>query len=133
MDSVLQLTSTTQRKCSGWMNNKTKHWTQRQTKVYLVLFCVVFICGSAFIVWDSFSSKKRMVTIPIGKLPVLPALNQTTDIVITEKEIADILAFSRYLDSLQQTPEGKKQFEELVQDRPGLIDSLATIQQFLIK
>lgn len=133
MDSVLQLTATTQRRCSGWMNRKTQHWTPGQTKLYLLVLCLAGVCGGVFMIWESFSARDHTVVVPVGSMPVLPIMMQSPDLMLSEDDTASIFAFSRYLDSLQQTSEGKKLYDQLVADRPGLIDSLATTKQYLSK
>jgi hypothetical protein len=54
-------------------------------------------------------------------------------VVITDKDLSAIAEFSHYLDSLKTTPQGMIQYQELAKARPGLIDSLATVQRFFFK
>lgn len=132
LDSVLQLTATTQRKCCGWMNSKSRHWTPRQNTIFLVLFCLLFLSGSGFLLWRTFRGARQPVTVSIGRIPLLPRMPASPVVEMTDKDVHAILEFSRFLDSLQTTPAGQKQYQQLATARPGMIDSLKTLQQYLL-
>ena len=132
LDSVLQLTATTQRKCCGWMNNKSRHWTPAQVKTYLVLFCLVFAGSSTWVLWRTFTGKGHAAVVSTARIPMLPRIPAGPEGMLTEKDITSIIEFKRFLDSLQTTPAGKQQYEQLQRARPGFLDSLAVLEQFLL-
>lgn len=122
-----------QRRWATWMGKKSAHWTKKQTTVYLVLFCIAFSGISVLILVDTFNSKPRPSPITVQSLPTIPMMPSQPEIRITDSDIAVIMQFNRYLDSLQTTPDGMRQYQELVRDRPGLVDSLLEVKEFFTK
>lgn len=128
---VIQLVLNVQHRWAAWLAARSSGWTRQQTKLYLVCFCVVFATPCVLILVRAFSDAPALKVSTTDKMPLMPAIKPTPEQTFTDQDIADILSFNRYLDSLQTTPEGMRMYQELAHDRPGLIDSLRAIQSFI--
>lgn len=122
-----------QRRWALWMGKKSAKWTKKQMTIYLSLFCLVLSGVSVLILVDTFFSKPRPSPITVQSMPTLPVMRPDPEVRVTDSDIAVILKFNQYLDSLQSTPEGIRQYQELARDRPGLIDSLTDLKKFFTK
>jgi hypothetical protein len=122
-----------QRRWAIWMGKRSATWTKKETTIYLVLFCLVLSGVSVLILVDTFFSKPRPSPITVQSMPTLPVMRPDPEIRVTDSDIAVIQQFNLYLDSLQTTTEGMRQYQELARDRPGLIDSLLEMKKFFTK
>lgn len=52
------------------------------------------------------------------------------NVTITKTELERIVRFRRYMDSLARSPTGKKGYDNILKHRPGLLDSLTTIENY---
>ncbi|WP_157097967.1 hypothetical protein [Niabella ginsenosidivorans] len=121
-----------QRRAANYLNQKTATLSRRQTIAGLVLFCVLFGGSSAFTIWHSLRSSAGSIRIQNMKVPahtIIIPNNDNNDLELTGRELYRIKSFRRYLDSLQQTKEGKAVYDSIARYRPGLLDSLAFIEQ----
>ena len=50
---------------------------------------------------------------------------------LTPIDTLEIYRFRLALDSLQRTPEGRRELEDFMRQRPGFMDSLAQIEQLM--
>lgn len=132
-DSLLKHILFIQRRCSDWMNVKSKKWTPGQTKVYLMVFCLSFVVVSSVMLWDPFGPNQQKDILRIDKIPVLPAIPHKEDVIFSKKDLEVITAFRTYLDSLQTTAEGRVQYDQLAKERPGFLDSLKIIEHILLR
>ncbi|MVT07696.1 hypothetical protein [Chitinophaga tropicalis] len=128
---LFQLVLTAQRKWAAWMGSKASRWSRRQTKLYLAIFCAVIGGTCVHILIQAFSGQPSIRVSTHDKISILPMGQAMQRVEFTELEAARISGFIRYLDSLQTTPTGMQMYLELARNRPGLIDSLQTIRQFL--
>lgn len=133
LDSLLKLTLFIQQRCSEWMNMKSKRWTPRQTKFYLMIFCLSFVVISSVMLWDPFGLNPKKNILRVDKMPVLPAMPHMPEVIFSQKDRKVITAFRSYLDSLQTTGEGRLQYDQLAKERPGLLDSLKIIEHLLLR
>ena len=109
---------------ANWMQQKTKGYSSRKRKIILVLFCVLFISESLFIIYQSFKKKFNnfYVVTPIRPIPLLkPEKDQS---VFTKKELLKIHNLKIYLDSLQSTAQGKLKFDSFLSAEPHLLDTI---------
>lgn len=117
-----------QHKWADWMQTKTRHWQPRQQKRFLFTICLVMGSFSTLSFLQLFkhhtetATSRRMKTPqplpPLIHLPLEPAMPVLANTTVFRR-------FREYIDSLVQTPEGKKKFEQFLKERPGFMDSLA--------
>lgn len=116
-----------QRQAAEYLNRKVAGSSRRQLKAGLALFCLSFGGSAAIVIYNSFSSSARTVRVESISVPQSAILPQQRDSIIRRPApngIIKIRAFRRYLDSLQQTKDGKLIYDSIVRQRPGLPDSL---------
>lgn len=121
-----------QRRAADYLNQKTAALSRRQTTIGLVLFCVLFGGLSAFTIWHSLGSPSRIVSAAQVSIPrhmIIRDTNINQDVVLTDQELRDIRWFRHYLDSLQWSAKGRAIYDSIARYRPGLLDSLAFIEQ----
>ncbi|MEO7978882.1 hypothetical protein [Flavobacterium sp.] len=124
-----------QHKCAQWLEQKTAHFSRLHWIVVLFTF-IVFTGGcSIYLIVTSFSGNttKNITVIPITK-PTSSLSVKKNDIelntIISKVELEKIIRFRRYVDSLGRSPTGKKTHDSIVQYRPGLLDSLAILENY---
>jgi hypothetical protein len=112
---------------SGWLQRKTLTLPRARLKLYSVLFLLFF--GS----WDGWIIVQALrhphPAIPAQQLhlshPVLPSVRPPFD----PTSLAGIQKFQSWLDSLQTDTTGRKVYDSILQQRPGLLDSLGQIEK----
>lgn len=122
-----------QRRWAAWMGKRSAKWSKKQTTIYFTLFCLALSAISVLILIDTFNSKPQPSPVTVQSIPTLPMMPPAPEIRITDSDIAVILQFNRYLDSLQRTPEGMRQYQEFARERPGLLDSLLHLKEYITK
>lgn len=125
-----QVVERRQRKAADYLNQKTATLSRRQTVTGLVIFCLLFGGSSGFTIWHSLRSSGgvRIQTIKVPAHTIIPGNDRNDEAILTSRELDRIKSFRRYLDSLQQTEEGKAVYDSIARYRPGLLDSLAFIE-----
>lgn len=118
-----------QRKWAVWMECKTRHWTKRQQKTFMFLLCLV-IGGFSTSSLLSFFRERNNAQInhlsSPSSLPLMPSIYPPAQ--PPDQNNLDTAVFSRFrkhLDSLRQTPSGRKTVDSFLLARPGFLDSLA--------
>lgn len=121
-----------QRKAANYLNHKTASLTPRQVTIGLVIFCLLFGGSSAFTIWHSLQPASNGISIEPLKTPaytIIPGNDNINDgAILSRIELDRIKSFRLYLDSLQQTKEGRALYDSIAATRPGLLDSLALIE-----
>lgn len=123
-----------QRKWADWMQVKTRHWQPREQKRFLFILCLVMGGFSTLSFLQLFKPRpdvaaSRGLTAP---QPLPPLIHLLPDPAMPV--VADTMVFRRfrqYLDSLMQTSDGKKKFEQFIKERPGFMDSLAYAEKMV--
>jgi hypothetical protein len=124
-----------QYKCANWLERKTAHFTRLNWIMILFAF-IVFTGGcSIYLIVNSFSGNKtgNLVLTPITKpTNAIPLKEKPLELneVISKTEFEKITSFRKYMDSLSRSPTGKKTYDSIVSDRPGLLDSLTIIENY---
>ncbi|CAD0004851.1 hypothetical protein [Flavobacterium chungangense] len=124
-----------QYKCANWLERKTAHFTRLNWILILLCFTVFTSSCSIYLIVRSFSANKT------GNIRVIPITKPTNAVslkdkppelneVISKKEFEKITSFRNYMDSLGRSPTGKKTYDSIVSDRPGLLDSLTIIENY---
>ncbi|HMR82950.1 MAG TPA: hypothetical protein PKE30_07455, partial [Niabella sp.] len=96
-----------------------------------VIFCLLFGGSSGFTIWHSIRSASGGIRIQTMKVPAhttIPRNDRNDEAILTGPELDRIKSFRRYLDSLQQTKDGRAVYDSIARYRPGLLDSLAFIE-----
>ncbi|STO10824.1 hypothetical protein [Flavobacterium hibernum] len=124
-----------QYKCAHWLELKTTHFTRLNWIVILFTFIVFTGGGSIYLIVKSFSGNptKNITVIPITKpANVIPLKEKPLELstIISKTEFEKITSFRKYMDSLGRSPTGKKTYDSIVSDRPGLLDSLTIIENY---
>lgn len=119
------------------MSALTSDLSMRSLKCLLILFvlftgivCLYNLCCGFFstnsvsqniFVLTKTASKnhKPLSQKPIQNIPVL-----------SKKELENITSFMLYIESLKQSPEGKRIYDSINYSRPGLLDSLYYVENY---
>jgi hypothetical protein len=112
---------------SGWLQRKTLTLSLARVKLYTVLFLLFFGSWNGWIILQAL--RHPHPAIPGGQLhlthPVLPSVCPPAD----PSSLAGIQKFRSWLDSLQTDTTGRKVYDSILQQRPGLLDSLGQIEK----
>lgn len=124
-----------QLKCANWLERKTAH-VSRKSWIIILFSYIVFTGGfSIYLIANSFSGNKTKsititpITRPTNAVPFKEKSIQL-NVAINTTEFEKIVRFHRYMDSLSRSPTGKKRHDSIVHYRPGLLDSIAIIEQY---
>lgn len=125
-----------QRNCLNFLNRKARGWTRRQQKCFLFSVCMV-MGGLSTLSLSGIGSdvnhggaKPFTVVAPFIRSPIIP--NDVTENIY----YTDTLVFYRFrkaLDSLRQTSDGRKIYEDFIRQRPGFFDSLTNAEKLFKK
>lgn len=124
-----------QYKCANWLECKTAHFSRLNWIVILLCFIVFTTTCSIYLIVNSFSGNtNRNITVtPITKPTNLVTTKEKPvelKSIISKTEFEKIKGFRKYMDSLGRSPEGKKTYDSIVSDRPGLLDSLTILENY---
>lgn len=116
---------------AGWMQEKTASLSRRQ--LYLLLFLFIASMGACclFQLYRGMTGGHTII-ITSGRIHAVVTkgkpVEANTDIFANEyKKIQD---FHRYMDSLANTAAGRKVRDSILDARPGLPDSIASIEAY---
>lgn len=124
-----------QRSCARWLERKTAHFSPLYWMGILFCFTVFTASCSIYLIASSFSGSttKNIPLIPITK-PMSPVPLRENPVgppvMGSQTDFEKIIRFGRYIDSLGRSPTGMKIRDSLLQDRPGLLDSLAIVENY---
>lgn len=124
-----------QYKCANWLERKTAHFSRLNWIVILLCFTVFTSCCSLYLIVNSFSGNKNgnIIITPITKpTNLVPVKERRIELntIISKTEFEKITSFRKYMDSLGRSPTGKKTYDSIVSDRPGLLDSLTILENY---
>lgn len=123
---------------SKWADWMTKQTAKLSITNQLVVFGLFVACTggySAYLISMSFSDtySNRITIIPIVK-PVKTFENDAEtnnqNSKVSQSELDKIIRFRAFIDSLARSPTGKKVLDSITDKRPGLLDSLARIENY---
>ncbi|MFV8324944.1 hypothetical protein [Flavobacterium sp. ZS1P14] len=125
-----------QGKWAQWMTKKTANISPTNLLVMWVFFIAFSTGYSMYLIVASLSGVATTDSIitPIVKPSKLPESDDDTirkeNSFISTNEFEKINRFRIYMDSLARSPTGKKRYDSIVNNPPGLLDSLATIENY---
>lgn len=119
-----------QRQAADHLNRKAATLNRKQLTWGLLLFCLVCSSISGFTIWHSLQLPSGGIHIQPMRVPahsILPG-GSSNETALTNRQVKRFRMFRQYLDSLQQTQSGKAMYDSIARYRPGLLDSLAFIE-----
>ncbi len=114
-----------------------EHYTERLSVTWklIVLFFFCLCSGGLSILFIARSLVNNQATsfhVTQGKIPqhIGKSGDEKTKAItiVTKEEYDKIQHFRKYMDSLARSPSGKKLYDNIVIDRPGLMDSIILIE-----
>ncbi len=121
-----------QQKWASGMNKLTRHWTSPQKKLALVSFCLLLGAHSGIALYQAFNPKPAKKTvIPVTRIkPPLLQDNKTSLPTFNDPAYRRVKEIHAYLDSLKGSTVGRAKYDSLIQQRPGLMDTIIMIENF---
>lgn len=126
-----------QSKWAEWMIKQTAKLSIRNQ---LLVFGFFIACTSSYSVYlistsflDNDSNSDRITVTPIVKTVKIFQTDKATankNSAISKRELNKIILFRAYIDSLARSPAGKRVLDSIRNKRPGLLDSLARIENY---
>jgi hypothetical protein len=122
-----------QNRFTSFMSARINSLSSRSKRVCLGFFCLIFGGFSVHVFFGAFDdSGNSGKTIKPDQVVVPKYYNQAdTDVnesLVTEKDIMRINRFKIYMDSLSLSTEGKAEYDSILKERPGLMDSIKAIE-----
>ena len=122
-----------QERCAAFMQKQTERFSRNGKLIALFLFCLIAGSMSIYLMAASLMEYRD---VPIKILSIKAPLqsgrsagdNYRSSIVITKQEYQRIEHFRHYMDSLSRTLSGKRVYDSILKQRPGLMDSIAFIE-----
>jgi hypothetical protein len=112
---------------SAWLQRKSSTLSPLQLKLYSVGFVLLFASWNGWIVYHALQGRRS--TTSSGQLhlfhPILPSVRPPAD----PFSSTGIQKFRSWLDSLQADSAGRKIYDSIWRERPGLLDSLGQIEK----
>jgi hypothetical protein len=125
LDELQAITRRRGLRISGWLQRKTMTLSPVRLKLYAAGFLLLFGSWNGWIVYHALQGRRPPVQ--AGQLylsrPTIPAVQPPVDPAFS----AGIGKFRSWLDSLQTDSTGRKIYDSIRRERPGLLDSLAQI------
>lgn len=122
-------------KWAEWMTKQTAKLSIRNQVVVFGFFIACTCSYSVYLISMSFSdthSKRITVTTIVKPVKAIESYNATIkkSIPFSQNELNKMIQFRAYIDSLARSPTGKKVLDSLTNKHPGLLDSLARIENY---
>lgn len=122
-----------QQRWAAFMQRQMECLSGRGKLIALFLFCLVAGSLSIYLIVSSLSGKSS-ASVSVSRIKAPLHTGKTGDentrsaIVITKQEYQRIERFRHYMDSLARSPSGKPLYDSILKQRPGLMDSVAFIE-----
>ncbi|MFC4233305.1 hypothetical protein ACFOW1_15495 [Parasediminibacterium paludis] len=116
------------------MQRQTERLSGNGKMVMLVLFCLVTGSLSIYLFTSNLISKPS-TAIPVTRIKTALSSGKSGDentkssVSITKHEYQRIKSFRDYMDSLARSPSGKLIYQDIIAQRPGLMDSVALVEK----
>ena len=112
---------------SGWLQRKTMTIPPVRLKLYAVLFLLFFGSWNGWIIVQAL--RHPHPPNPAGQLPLSHPILPSVHPLVDPSSLAGIQKFRSWLDSLQVDTAGRRIYDTILQQRPGLLDSLRQIEK----
>jgi hypothetical protein len=113
---------------AGWMQRQSEKLGTRGKKIALIACCLFTMSYSTIVIIKGIQGKTKVnvTSKQVIKPPI--AIPDEPETGLSKPELNSLKKFRQYLDSLKTDTEGRKVYDSLVKARPGLIDSLAFVE-----
>ena len=113
-----------------FMGLKTSTMSTNAKWLWLLVFCLVFGGFSISALFGTFRQNQKAMKPSQLSVPkherIVPEVYEEP---VTEKDIERINGFKKYLDSMRLSSNGKIWYDSILRTRPGLMDSIRTIEE----
>ncbi|WP_367867008.1 hypothetical protein [Pedobacter sp. WC2423] len=119
------------RKLAVYLQHRSELLSRRTKLVLLGLFLLVGSGCSLYLILNSLAGKYQL---SITSVKHFPFINKTMAevnrniIVVTKRDYLAVQNFRKYLDSIKFSPGGKIEYEKIIHERAGLLDSMDEIE-----
>lgn len=122
-----------QEQCGTFMQHQTERLSGRVKKFMIVIFFLLSGGYSLYLIAESLiSHKSKPLSIAPIKVPEHTGKsgneNTKAPVIVSKAEYEKIRRFRFYMDSLARSPSGKKVYDSILNQRPGLMDSVLFIE-----
>ena len=122
-----------QRKASSFLQSKSEKLSLSSKRLVVIGFCLISLSSSVYLVVKSFYGNDSVnLSIAAIRVPEQVAQNENIQIApangVFKNEMEKIKVFRAYIDSLATSNSGRRIYDSIRKYRPGLIDSLAVIE-----
>ena len=119
---------------AGFLQLKMSACSLKKQKMFLGLFCLLFISASIRVAYCSLTHQGSL-HYSVTSIHVIPLLKEAPKDKLPNKgvELQHIHRFKMYLDSLTKTEGGQVLRDSLLRGRPHLIDTLNYLDQLYFK
>lgn len=125
---IRQFINHMQQAWASWMQKKAN----RMSKAALLgVLALLVVCSTVynFSILTDLEKQGKLPVVPITAPVLLQHVKTSTADSIDTARMERITAFSRYMDSLTQTAQGKVLHDSIMRARPGLLDSARMIEK----
>lgn len=119
-----------QKRWADWMAKRTAKLSRRSLYVALFSFVAISLAyNSMILVGDSGNEKIRVGRIKVPSVQAQPSMPSEAFV----RELKRVKSFTRLMDSLYRSPNGRKTYDSIMRARPGLLDSARTLEKLALK
>jgi hypothetical protein len=119
---------------ASWMMKCTKNFSRRTWLAILILFVLSTSTFCVYLAISSFGRNENssILIVRIKKPIHIHETGKTfpEDLKVSEAEYDRIKKFRVYMDSLARSPAGKILYDSIISNRPGLMDSVAFLENY---
>ncbi len=122
-----------QQRWAAYMQRHSERLPGKWKVIMLSFFCLSAGGLNLLLIAKSLLSDET-VSFPVTHVKAALHITKSEDIktkaiaIVTKEEYEKIQRFRHYMDSLSKNPSGKKRYDNILIDRPGLMDSLFLIE-----
>lgn len=123
-----------QQRWADFMQRHTERLSRNGKLIILSLFCLTAGSLSIYLIANSVVKREASsFTVTHLKTPPLAGKsgdeNTKASVIVSKAEYGKIQRFRFYMDSLARSPSGKKVYDSILIQRPGLMDSIFLIEK----
>ncbi len=127
-----------QNRFASFMNSQAGKLSTNAKQFWLIAFCLVFGGFSIYAFLGAFSDSKSSSQSMKPALLSVPKYYDRTgtefpESLVTERDIARINRFKKYMDSLSHSAKGRIGYDSILKAKPGLIDSIKALEKSIIQ
>lgn len=122
-----------QQRWANFMQRYTERLSHNGKLIALSLFCLIAGSLSVYLIANSIMSRKAS-SFTVTPLKKHPYTNKSGDEntkaleIVSKAEYEKVQRFRHYMDSLARSPSGKKLYDSILINRPGVMDSILFLE-----